>query len=50
MTPKKGNMIDAVYWAEMMYKGYMRSKRIIGSSYRSPRKKERRNMIKSGQI
>ena len=21
LTPKKGNMIDAVYWAEMMYQG-----------------------------
>ena len=50
LSPKKGNMIDAVYWAEIMYKACTKISLIIGSSAGSPRQTRRGNMIGSDQI
>ena len=44
LTPKKGNMIDAVYWAEMMYQGvYEEQKNYEEFSKKSKEERERKH-------
>ena len=44
LTPKKANMIDAVYWAEMMYQGvHEEQKKYQELSKKSKEEKERRH-------
>ena len=50
LTPKMGNMIDAVYWAEMMYQGVHEEQENYQEFSASPRKRRKGDTIGLGLI
>ena len=50
LPPKKTNMIDAVYWAEMIYQGVHEEQENYQEFQENPRRREIEEMTGSGQI